>query len=90
MAVLPDEPVELLCIYWGSDTGNRVFDVLVDGVKIATQTLNNNAPGKFFDVVHPLPAELTRGKSKVTVRWQAQPGAMAGGLFGFRILRRER
>jgi len=90
MAVLPDEPVELLCTYWGSDTGNRVFDVLVDGVKIATQTLNNNAPGKFFDVVHPLPAELTRGKSKVTVRWQAQPGAMAGGLFGCRILRRER
>lgn len=89
MKVLPDVPVELLCTYWGSDVGNRVFDVLVDDVKIATQTLNNNAPGKFFDVTHPLPTELTSGKTKVTVRWQAHPGAMAGGLFGCRILRRE-
>ncbi|MDW8290416.1 MAG: glycoside hydrolase family 127 protein [Armatimonadota bacterium] len=89
MKVLPDTPVDLLCTYWGSDTGNRVFDILIDGVKVATQRLDNNAPGKFFDVLYPLPAELTQGKSRVTIRWQAHPGAIAGGLFGCRILRRE-
>lgn len=89
LRVPPDQPVELLCTYWGSDSGGRVFDILVDGKKIATQTLDNNRPGSFFDVVYPLPTNLTAGKEKVTVRFQAHPGRLAGGVFGLRILRVE-
>ena len=33
--------------YWGSDSGGRVFDILVNGQIIATQTLTNNNPGVF-------------------------------------------
>ncbi len=88
MPVLPDEPVELLCTYWGSDRGRRTFDVLVDGMKVATQSLNDNRPGEFFDVAYPIPAELTRGKQKVIVKLQAHPGEFAGGLFGCRTTRR--
>ena len=87
MAVLPDEPVDLLCTYWGSDRGQRTFDVLVDGTKVATQALNDNRPGEFFDVAYPIPAELTKGKQKVTVRLQAHPGEFAGGLFGCRTIK---
>jgi hypothetical protein len=75
--------------YWGSDSGGREFDILVDGVKIATQVLNNDRPGQFFDVIHPLPDELTRGKEKVTVRLQGHPERTAGGLFGARTVRRK-
>ncbi len=89
LRVLPDQPMELLCTYWGSDSGNRTFDVLVDGTKIATQTLNLNAPDRFFDAVYPIPAELTRDKNRVTVRFQAHPGHLAGGVFGIRMLRGE-
>jgi hypothetical protein len=32
---------------------------------------------------------LTRGKQKVTVRFQAHPGNIAGGVFGVRMLRRQ-
>ncbi len=85
----PAAPQDLLVTYWGSDTGNRNFDILVNGQKIATQTLNNNKPNEFFDATYPIPAELTQGKSKVTVRFQAQPGAMAGGVFGVRLLKRQ-
>jgi hypothetical protein len=88
MRVLRDQPVDLILTYWGSDSGGRVFDILVDGTKIATQTLRNNRPNRFFDVVHPLPEELTRGKEKVTVRLQGHPGRIAGGLFGARTVRR--
>ncbi|HXG66819.1 MAG TPA: beta-L-arabinofuranosidase domain-containing protein, partial [Blastocatellia bacterium] len=45
--VLPDKPVSLICTYWGGDGGARTFDILVNGVKIATQSLQNNMPGKF-------------------------------------------
>jgi hypothetical protein len=81
LKVLPDVPMILVVNYWGSDAGNRTFDVLVDGQKIATQTLANNKPGEFFDVEYPLPAELTKGKQKITVRFQAQKGMIAGGVF---------
>ena len=73
--------------YWGGDTGNRVFDILIDGQKLATQKLHAPKPGKFTDVTYPVPIELTKGKQKVTVKFQGHPGSMAGGVFGCRIVR---
>lgn len=89
MKVLPEEPMELLCTYWGSDPRQRLFDILVDGTRVATQTLNDGRPGEFFDVTYPIPRELTQGKAKVTVRLQAHPGKWAGGLFGCRVMKAE-
>ncbi len=89
MKVLPDAPVELLCTYWGSDSDGRVFDVFVDDVKAATQTLNNDKPRDFFDVVYALPEELTKGKEKVRVKLSAHPGNTAGGLFGCSMLKKQ-
>ncbi len=87
MKVDPDSTNELLCTYWGSETGSRTFDVLVDETRIAEQTLLNNKPGKFFDVTYAVPTNLTAGKERVTVKFQAQPGNFAGGLFGCRVLK---
>jgi hypothetical protein len=84
----PEKANELLCTYWGGETGQRKFDILVEGTKVATQTLLNNQPGQFFDVAYPIPVELTKGKEKVTVKIQALPGNWAGGLFGARMLKR--
>jgi hypothetical protein len=90
MKALPDQPLDLLCAYWGGDSGSREFDVLVDGKKIATQKLENNRPGQFFDEVYPIPEDVTRGKDTVTVRLQALPGKWAGGLFECRVMRKEK
>lgn len=81
LKVLPDTPQELVCSYWGSDVG-RTFDVLVDGVKLATETLANNHPNQFYDAIYPLPPDLLKGKAKITVRFEAHLGSMAGGIFG--------
>jgi DUF1680 family protein len=86
LRVLPDKPMMLLGRYWGSDT-SRTFDIQVDGVKIATQTVNVNFPGDFFEVEYTIPPELTRGKEKVTVLYQAPPEGVAGGLYGLAMLR---
>jgi len=90
MAVSPEGPVDLLCTYWGGDVHNRLFDILVDGERIATQRLENEVPGHFFDAVYPIPLELTQGKKKVVVRLQAHPGMRAGGLFGCRTAKRDK
>lgn len=85
----PDAPADLVVTYWGDESFKRVFDVLADGNKVATQTLHRDGKSGFMDIVYPLPADLTRGKTRLTVRFQAQPGGWAGGVFGLRMVRRE-
>ncbi|MEP6913242.1 MAG: DUF6805 domain-containing protein, partial [bacterium] len=87
MKVAPDQPVELLCVYWGGENGNRSFDILVDGKAVATQTLHQDKPGQLFYKTYAIPEELTRGKQTVEVRFQAHPGNFAGGLYGAKILK---
>ena len=84
--VSPDEPMQLVCTYWGGDRGNRNFDVLVDGQRVATQRLENEKPGEIFDVTYPIPAALTRGKSSVVLRFAGTPGSVAGGVMGIRLV----
>lgn len=90
MKILPDVPTDLFCSYWGSDSGKRRFDILVDGEKIATQQLNNDRPGEFFDVTYAIPEPLTREKQEVTVRFEPQAGQIAGGVFSCCTVRREK
>lgn len=82
-----EEPCELVCTYWGDDAGNRTFDILIDGTKIAEQTLDRNKPNEFFDVAYPVPQELRKGKERITVKFQAHPNNIAGGLFGCRLVK---
>jgi uncharacterized protein len=76
----------LLLTYIGDDRG-RKFDVLVDGVKIATVDWNGGRTGKFYDVEYPIPAELIKGKSKITVKIDAPYNRTAGRVFGVRIIK---
>ena len=87
MKVDSTKPNELVCTWWGNETGERNFDILVDGTKIASQKLTNKKTGQFWDATYPIPVELTQGKEKVTIKLQAQPGNFAGGLFGSRVLK---
>jgi hypothetical protein len=89
LKVLPDRPVSLVASYWGGETGARKFDILVDGKKIGSQSLQNDKPGEFFDVTYQIPEELTRGKNKITIRFEAQPANIAGGFYGIRVIRNE-
>jgi hypothetical protein len=84
-------PVKLLCTYWGSQSGPRTFDILVNRNRIGTETLNRNRPGEFFDVEYDIPAEASADRSRVTVTFQAKPGpvAIAGPLFDLRVLTSE-
>jgi hypothetical protein len=87
MKVLGEVPLTLACTYWGDDAPPRTFDILVDGQKIATQSLDHGKPGEFFTVEYSIPAELTRGKERVTVMFRGQKGHTAGGVFSCSILK---
>jgi DUF1680 family protein len=63
------------------------FAIQVDGATIAHFESNLAASG-FYDAEYPVPANLTQGKSKVTVRFQSDgPNGRIAPVFGVRLMR---
>jgi uncharacterized protein len=90
LKVDPRQENVLAVTYWGSDSGGRTFDILVNDTRIATQTLNNNAPDRLFILEYPIPRELTNDQNATVVRFQpAEAAQFAGGVFGVTVLRKE-
>jgi hypothetical protein len=86
----PSAPNSLLCTYWGMDNRGRIFDILVNDVKIATEDINKYKASKFYDIVYPIPAELTKGKDKVTIKFQPAVHNMVGPVYGEVRMMREK
>ena len=86
---LPEnQPADLIITYWGSESGKRDFDLLLDGEKFASESLNRDKPEKFWDKTYPLPESLTASKTKAVLRFQAQPEHFAGGVYGIRVVKK--
>lgn len=77
----------LVFTYWNDEWRKRTFEILVDGERIAEQTVEKGGEPRFFDVRHALPAPLVAGKQKVTVRFQATGGNEIAAVYGIRSIR---
>jgi hypothetical protein len=86
MKTLPDQNCSLLLTYFGDDK-DRMFDILVDGVKLTTVQWNGGKTGKFYDFNYPIPSDMTMNKTKVTIRIEANYKKAAGRIFGCRIMK---
>jgi uncharacterized protein len=84
LKVFPDKPQQLRITCWGGDTFNGIFDIFIDDAKLVTHRLVNK-PGQFLDQIFALPPEMLDAKDKVTIKFQALPGAVAGGVFALQI-----
>lgn len=82
--------------YWGSDGGfnkgginyTRDFDILVDDVKIGSQSIDRNSPNETVNVFYDIPDELTKGKNSVRVKFAVKDSkTCAGGVLDARITR---
>jgi hypothetical protein len=90
LAVDAAQTVTLIVTYAGDERASRTFDVLVNGARVASQVVERRSPEKntgFFDVEYKLPAESTRGKQKITVRFQATGGNELAAVYGIRTVR---
>jgi len=81
-----DEPLLLKATYWGEER-KRLFHISVDGTRIASETLGYDKMGEFIERDYPIPQELLKGKSTVTVRFEPEKGHTAGPVFGVLIFR---
>ncbi len=83
LKVPADRAVTLVCTYRGSEGRRRSFDVMVDGAKVATESLEYH-PTEELDREYTIPESLTRGKDHVTVRFLAQEQSTAGAVLEVR------
>jgi DUF1680 family protein len=81
--------LSLLIRYWGNERGPRNFDIYVDDVKIASESLagkwNSN---KFQNVEYPIPDAAVAGKDFVRVKFVPQQGKMTASVYYVRLLRK--
>lgn len=73
--------------YAGGDSGRR-FDILVNQKVISSVTLEGSQNESFYSVEYELPEEIVKESNGIlTIKFQAKPGSIAGGVFGVRLMR---
>lgn len=82
------ENVSLMVTYSGSDV-NRTFNILIDNVLLNTVKLEDGLRGKFYSREYAIPAERIRQDTDgvLTVKFEAVPGSIAGGIYDVRLLK---
>jgi len=91
--VLPDKPVVVVCTYPGDFKYPGNFDLLVNGQKIATETLQPapllEKPAQFRSREYRIPEEMTQGLERVTLKFRPRPRGLTTRIFCVRILKAE-
>ncbi len=74
--------------YFSADR-NRSFDILVNNQLLQTVKLEGRQQEGFYDVDYALPEALLKNMTNgvMTVKFVAQPGSTAGGIFYVRLLK---
>jgi DUF1680 family protein len=89
LPVDPAQPVALIVTYSNDARQKCTFDILVEGQKVGEHSAERRSPEQdiiFTDAQYAIPAELVKGKRRVTVRFQATSGEIPG-VFGVRTVR---
>jgi DUF1680 family protein len=79
---------QALVVTYFNDLGLPVlanFDITVDGTPIAKYA-PNHAANAFWSETYVLPAAVTAGKSKITVKFQAAPDSRIAPIYGVRVV----
>jgi DUF1680 family protein len=80
-------PMALVVTYNHDEWQERVFEILVEGQRVAKEAVERRGPLRFFDREYVIPAALVGGKRKVTVKFQAVEGKEIAAVYGLRMVR---
>ncbi len=83
-----EKNLTLMVRYWGNESKNRTFDILIDDVKLVTENIAGQwKVDEFRNVEYAIPESMIKGKSKVKVTFRPQSGNVAGGIYFVRLLK---
>lgn len=77
--------------YWGNESGQRRFNILVDDAVLTTEdTAGKWNRNEFVEQEYDIPAHMVDGKEYVTVKFAGEKGHTAGGVFHVRLIKPEK
>ena len=87
---IPNEKQSLYLKFRNDESGNKTFDILIDGKLL--KTINHNTPientvDPLYAEIIPIPDELIQGKSNITVKFQAKPNNSTGEIYDIRLIK---
>jgi len=83
--------LSLIVRYWGNESGHRKFDIYIDDTLLVTENLEGKwNQQQFQDLEYKIPDSVINGKSKIKVKFLAQPGNTAGSVYYIRLARAEK
>jgi uncharacterized protein len=82
------ENLKMIVRYWGTEWGNRKFDIYIDGDKLISE---NNTDrwniSSFKDIEYTIPNSMIKGKKNIRVKFQAISGNTAGAVYFIRLMK---
>jgi DUF1680 family protein len=83
-----DRQAKTLRLSFSTQDAGRKFRLLINGRALAEIELKAGAAAHIYTEDFKLPPDLVQASGgKLTVRFEAEPGSVAGGLYGVRLLR---
>jgi len=85
-----EKAVDLAITYWGGER-DRAVEIFANGKLLATQVLNRNKVGAFFEQRYPLSADVFAAATngRVTIKFAAKQGTNVGAVYEVRLMRPE-
>ena len=79
---------KILRLSFSTLDAGRKFDIFINNQLLESVTLTAEAPQEIYTRDYRLPPRLVAdAKGKLTIKFVAHPGSVAGGLYGLRLLR---
>jgi hypothetical protein len=80
VTVEPDQANKLACVFGGGEK-ESAFDILVDGVKIATESIGTSKETEIVERKYDIPRELVGGKQRVAITFRARNNKPTAELY---------
>ena len=82
------EDLTLMVRYWGNETGNRTFNILINDQLLVTENITDKwNKNEFVNVEYKIPAEMLKSQTYITVKFTGTERNNAGRIFDVRLLK---
>ena len=79
----------LMVRYWGNETGNRTFNILIDEQLLIAENITDKwNRNEFINEEYKIPAEMLKTKKSITIKFVATERNNAGRIFNVRLLKK--
>lgn len=73
--------------YWGNETGNKKFDIMIDEKLFASVDVADKwKKDEFIDEEYTIPSEYITNKENITVKFVSHKGNEVGGIYHVRLV----